>query len=549
MNTVQWINFTDLPRSEGGFSQLFRDYINDYHKVEHYFETDFHSFDALRKYAHRLSQRIRHRSTLVEVLLEQNQLYGVGEDSVRNIQSLSDDNTFAVVTGQQVGMLGGPLYTIYKTITTIKLAKHLATIYPEYKFVPIFWLEGEDHDFDEVNKVGLLNTDHIPTMIEYFPDGKPTTKNLGAVGEIKFDDFLNVFLDNLHKTLGNSEFRQPLSDIIKSAYSAGATFNQAFASLMNKFFDGEGLVFISSNDKRLKQLLTPIFIKELSEFPRVSQLIIEQSAELEENYHAQIKTKALNLFHFFKSGRYFIEPRENDFSLKGIRHQLTKDELLHMATETPELLSPNVALRPICQDMILPTLIYVAGPSEVAYFAQLKKIYQYFDLTMPMIYPRASVTLIEEKLERMLDKYQIELIESFGDTRKIDQKVIDMVSEVKIDEMFNEAAQRIADLTNEMKFGINYIDSTLLGSLENTHSKIDQQLSSLKDKVTEAQKRKHEVGLRQIAKVINSIFPNKNYQERELNILHFMNKHGLDLVQSLQSEISIDQFKHQVIRI
>ncbi len=549
MNTIQWINYADLPRTEGGFTQLYRDYVNDYQKVGHYFETDFHSFDSLKRYAHRISQRIRHRSTLVEVLLEQNKHYGVGDNSINNIQSLIDDNTFAIVTGQQVGMLGGPLYTVYKTITAIKLAKHLASKFPEYKFVPIFWLEGEDHDYDEINKIGILNQEHSPAVIEYLLNGKPVTKNVGAVGEIVLDNYLDAFFEILQKTLGHSEFRQSLIDIFKNAYAPGRTLNHAFASLMNKLFDGEGLVFISSNDRRLKKLVSPVFIKELSEFPRVSQLIIEQSAELEEKYHAQIKTKALNLFHFYKEGRHFIEPRENNFNIKGTRSLITKDEILRIAHENPELLSPNVALRPICQDTILPTLAYVAGPSEIAYFAQLKKVYQYFDLTMPMIYPRASVTLVEEKVERTLDKYQLELLEFFGDPGKIEKKIIEMVSEVKIDEMFTEATQRIFDLTNEMKFGINYIDSTLLGALENTRLKIEQQLSGLKEKVIEAQKRKHEIGLRQIAKVINSIFPNRNYQERELNIGQFMNKHGLDLVQSLQSEIAIDQFKHQVIRL
>jgi bacillithiol biosynthesis cysteine-adding enzyme BshC len=549
MDTMQWINYTDFPRSEGGFSQLYRDYINDFHKVEHYFETDFHSLDTLGKYAHRLTQRIRHRSILVEVLLEQNQQFGIGEAAINNIYSLADDNTFAIVTGQQVGMLTGPMYTIYKTITTIKLAKHLATIYPDYKFVPIFWLEGEDHDFEEVNKINVLNSDNTPTCVEYLPNGKPVTKNLGAVGEIGLDDYINMYFDTLEKTLGNSEYRQPLIELLKSAYFAGTNINQSFALLMNKLFEGEGLVFISSNDKRLKQLLSPLFLKELSEFPRVSQLIIEQSAELEDNYHAQIKTKALNLFHLSKGGRYFIEPREDGFSLKGSKQHFTKDELLEIATNNPELLSPNVALRPICQDTILPTLVYVAGPAEIAYFAQLKKVYRHFDLTMPMIYPRASITLVEEKLERMMDKYQLELIEFFEGSDKINRRVIDNISEIKIDDMFAEINVRIADLTNEMRFGLNYIDSTLLGALENTRLKIEQQFSTLKEKVIEAQKRKHETGLRQIAKVVNSILPNKNYQERELNIIHFMNKHGLDFAHSLQSVIEIDQFKHQIIRL
>ena len=549
MNTLNWIDPADLPKTESGFSKLYRDYVTDFHKVQRYFEADFRSLPSLGEYAERLSKRFLHRQILTDVLLEQNQAYGAPQSTIENIKLLSGDKTFAVVTGQQVGMFTGPLYTIYKTITAIKLAQQLNSGLTDYRFVPVFWLEGEDHDLEEVSKVGILNSENAPVQIEYLHSGKPQTKNLGPVGDIIFDNNLEHFFGELHKSLGNSEFKQSILDFLKTCYKPGVNFNHAFASLMNKLFADDGLILISSNDRRLKQLLTPVFQKELHEFPRVSQLIIEKSAELEEQYHAQIKTKALNLFYLHKSGRYFIEPRENDFSLKGTRHFIPKDEMLRSAIETPELLSPNVALRPICQDTILPTLVYVAGPSEIAYFAQLKKVYQYFNLTMPMIYPRASVTIVENKFEHILDKYQLELSDIFQNRDKVNAKVIDLISEVKIDEMFDESNKKVEDLIAEMKFGLNYIDSTLLGTLETTKDKIDQHLQILKAKVSGAQLRKHDIALRQVDKVVNNIFPNHNFQERELCIVNFMNKHGLDFINQLKNEITIDQFKHQIIRI
>lgn len=549
MTTTHWINLIDFPLTEGGFSRLYRDYINNFTKLERYYETDFHSLENIRKYAERMRHKYTHRQEIVEVLIEQNQQYGASEITLENIRSLSNENTFAVVTGQQVGILTGPLYTIYKAITTIQLAKVLNTTYPEYKFVPIFWLEGEDHDLTEVSKAGFINSENLITEIEYLIAGKQSQKNVGAVGEIIFDDNLNVFLNTLHKTLVHTEFKEQLFGVIRNSYKPQITFNKAFSSLMNNLFYQDGLIFISSNDKRLKHLLSPIFQKELSEFPRVSQLIIERSAELEEEYHAQIKTKALNLFYFYKGGRYFIEPRENDFSLKGTRHTISKEEMLQTANDSPELLSPNVALRPICQDTLLPTLVYVAGPSEIAYFAQLKKVYQYFNLTMPMIYPRASVTLIEEKFERILEKFQLNISDIYEDFQYIRKKVIELVSEVNIDEMFHEANQCINDQLNEMKFGINYIDSSLLGALENSRQKIDQNLLQLKEKISEGHQRKHGIALRQVEKVANHLYPSKNFQERELNILYFLNKHGMNLVQDLMNEIKIDEFKHQIISL
>lgn len=549
MNDSQWIDYGTLPHSEGGFSKLFDDYVGEFAKVRTFYETDFHSLQNFPKHAEQIKGQFKHRTEVAEVLMDQNRQIGAGDKTLENIGLLREPNTFAIVTGQQVGILGGPLYTIYKTVTAIRLADRLSSTFPELKFVPVFWLEGEDHDFEEVNKVAVLNADHTPVEVEYPVKGKPVQKNAGAVGEIRFNGSLDLFFERLQKALPNSEFKEPLFSILKGAYSPAATFNSSFARLMNALFESAGLVFISSNDRRLKQLLIPIFLKEIEGYPRVSQLIIQRSAELEERYHAQIKTKAMNLFMFFKGGRYFIEPRENDFGLRGIRQYFQKEELLNIVNQTPERISPNVALRPICQDTLLPTLAYVGGPSEIAYFAQLKSVYSYFDMTMPIIYPRASVTIYEEKFERILEKYQLELREFFGDSERVMRKVVELISEVKIDEMFTDAVRRTNELMAEMKYGLNYVDSTLMGPLESTRAKIESHLLVLKEKVVEAQARKHDIALRQVRKVAQSMKPNAMLQERVLNFSYFMNKYGLDFINRLVQEVEIDRFKHQILKV
>ncbi|HTK82050.1 MAG TPA: bacillithiol biosynthesis cysteine-adding enzyme BshC [Bacteroidota bacterium] len=549
METLSWLNYGDLSPSSGGFSKLFVDYVGDFQKVQQYFEHDFRSRQNFPKQIARIQSHYRHRSALVETLKDQNRRFGCPESTFASLDLLADEKTFAVVTGQQVGMLGGPLYTVYKTLTAISLCRQLRQAFPEYNFVPVFWLEGEDHDFEEVNKVGLLNQENIFVKIEYLLSGKPAEKNMGAVGELILDGSLQAFLEEVSKCLHNSEFKPAVLEMLQQSYNHGATFNSAFVKLMNTMFRDDGLVYISVNDKRFKQLLSPVFQKELQAFPRVSQLIIQRSAELEDRYHAQIKTKALNLFLFHKGGRYVIEPREHDFSLKGTRHFLSKDELLKIATETPELLSPNVALRPICQDTLLPTVAYVAGPSEVAYFAQLRTVYQFFDLPMPVIYPRSSATLLEGRSEKILEKFEIDINELFTHREEVQRKVVEMVSEVKIDEMFSGASQRLTELMNEMKFGLNYIDATLMGPLEATREKIDSHLAQLKEKVQVAQERKHEVALRQINKTANTLLPNGSLQERELNITYFLNKYGMGFPRSLMETLAIDKFQHQIIRL
>lgn len=551
------IDFRDLPQTPGGFSKLFNDYLYNFPKVKQLYASDFHSLENVKWHVERIQKSHDHRSRLCDILIEQNRQFGCSEKLIGTIELLRDDNTFCVVTGQQVGILGGPLYTIYKSFTAIKLAEQLAQVFPDYKFLPIFWLEGEDHDFAEINQITLLNQENIPTKVEYLTDNQPLEKNIGAVGEVVLDSSLESFLSQLEKTLPSSEFRPPLLENVRQSYTSGRTLNHAFVHWLSRLISGAQpeqssppqMIYISANDKRIKQLLSPIFLKELQEFPKASRLVIDQSALLEKEYHAQIKPKALNLFLFHKGGRYLIEPREQDFSLKGTRYFPTRDELLRIAAETPELLSPNVVLRTICQDTLLPTAMYVAGPSEIAYFAQLKPLYEYYGITMPMIYPRASMTIVEQKLQTVLEKYELQLTDAFGRREKLNNRVIDLLSEVNLDTLFSHATKRVGELTGELEFGLNYIDSTLKGTLETTRSKIESQLHVLKEKAAAAQRRKHEIALRQIDKVSNNIFPNGKLQERELNIVYFLNKYGPEFTKSLYGRLQINLFAHQVIEL
>jgi bacillithiol biosynthesis cysteine-adding enzyme BshC len=547
--TSRKISYSAMPQSVGGFTKLFNDYVNDFGKVQRFYESDFHSDASFLSRAEDLAKRYIHRERVSAILAEQNRALGASDKTIEQLRNFGSGNTFAVVTGQQVGILGGPLYTIYKTVTAVALAKRLNAAYPQYNFVPVFWLEGEDHDFDEVKSAGLLNQEGAPVKVEYLIGGKPLEKNIGAVGEIVLDSSLEPFFDQLQRTLPPTEFRDAVVAELRQAYAPPASFGKAFALLMNRYFADDGLIFISANDPSLKKLLSPIFQMEIEDFPKVSQLVIQRSAELEEGYHAQIKTKALNLFMFHKEGRYLIEPRENDFSLKGTRHFISKEELLRIAAETPEVLSPNVALRPICQDVLLPTVAYVAGPSEIAYYAQLKGVYEHFGMKMPVIYPRASATIVEEKVNRVVEKFGLDVIDFLHNPEGVQRKVVEMVSEIKVDEMFQDAAKRTNELLNEMKFGLNYIDSTLMGPLDATREKIGSQLDILREKVSQAQEKKHEVALRQLGKASHLLFPNNNFQERELNLVYFTTKYGPDFLRQLREVLQPDPLSHQIISL
>ncbi len=543
----RWLEYTRLPQSAGGYSSLFFDYLRGDPEVMKHFAGTFRDSTGFAAVMSNIDGRPVDRSTLVQVLRDQNTAFGAGANTLENIDRLARSTTYAVVTGQQVGVFGGPLYTCYKAATAILLAARLKVKFPDKDFVPVFWLEGEDHDFTEMSAIAIPDKDGRITPVSYLPGGVVPERNLGPIGELVFDEWIDRAVERLRELLPVTEFTEPLFAGVRSCYAPGKTFNEAFARWLGYLFHAYGLIFISANHPRLKRLLSPIFIRELNEFPAVSQLVITQSAELEQRYHAQIKTKSINLFLFHKGGRYLIEPRETDFSLKGTRHFLSKDELLGIARETPELLSPNVVLRPVIQDTLLPTVAYIAGPSEIAYHAQLRPVYEHFGTVQPIIYPRASVSVIEDKVKRAAEKFELDIEEFFGDQERLVARVVEQISAVKVDGMFGNADQQLQSSLNELKFGLNEVDPTLIPALDNTLSRIRQQLNVLKEKAVVAQQRQHETAVRQIERSFAMLLPEGSMQERELNILFFLNKYGPGMISWLMEELEIDGFKHQLI--
>lgn len=546
---MKFIPLDTLQESDNDITQLYVDYLYHFDNLKQYYSADFHNRKTWKKLIAETASRPIDRSTLVRILTEQNKEIHCGIKTLANIDLLGNENTVAIVTGQQLGLFTGPLYTLYKTITAIQLAEKLTSEYPDFNFVPVFWVEGEDHDFEEVNHAFTITPANQLVKTEYLPGGKPLDRNPGAIANIAFDEFIDQTITTLANSLQETEFKAELIAELRSQYKVGTTFLKAFLGLMNRYFEDSGIVFLNPMHPEFKQILKPVFQREISSITKISQLVIDRSAELEEHYHAQIKSKPLNLFMFYKDGRYHIEPRENDFSLKGTRRFLSKEEMSALVDQSPELFSPNVVLRPICQDTLLPTLAYVAGPSEIAYFAQLKPVYDFFNLPMPIIYPRATATILEERTKSVLEKYQIEVEQFFSNLEPILLRISEQGSEVKVDALFESISKTIHETIQEARFGIQQIDGTLSGAVDSTLAKIDSYLAVLKEKTQKAQIQRQEVSLRQIQKAAVALRPNNNFQERVLNVTYFLNKYGPDFVKWLSGELVIDRFQHQIIEL
>jgi bacillithiol biosynthesis cysteine-adding enzyme BshC len=530
------------------FTSFFVDYIEHFDRVSQFFNGDFRSSKDWKRILKSVSNRKIERSRIANILNAQNRDFHCGVKTLANIDLLRQEDTVAVVTGQQVGLCSGPLYTLYKTITILKLAESLKRDYPEYNFVPVFWLEGEDHDYAEVSTTYILNKSNDVQKITYDIVEEASSKNLGAVGSLQLKENIDVLFDSLASSLLETEYSEKVLSFFRKAYSPKMSFNQAFTFLLNDLLLDSGLIFLNPNDKEMKKLLSPLFVKEIEQTPRNCQLVIEQSDEVERGYHAQVKPQPVNLFLFHESGRYLIEPRGELFTLKGFpKVKFTKEELLQLARETPELFSPNVVLRPLCQDTLLPTAAYIAGPSEIAYFAQLKRIYEHNNLPMPLLYPRASVTLVEERVQKICARYNFQPPDLIHDRQRVKEKVLQQIAEINLDEIFSATIGTVEASMNTLGEYLERIDPTVRASSEKTREKILQHLNVLRAKGNDAQEKLHETAIRQIEKSIASVYPNDHLQERSLNVLYYLNKYGLEFLRWLYNELRIDVAGHQFL--
>lgn len=555
-----FINFSDIP----GHQNLFLDYLYEFDNVKKYYKKNFRDKDEFPKHFHQISKSNYHqREKIAEIILNQYKNRTPSEKTLKNIEQIKTDNSLMIITGQQLGILGGPFYTFYKIITAIKLASFLNQKYDEYNFIPIFWLEGDDHDFTEISSIKIFDNENNLTQITY-NDNLPTDENRGNIGKLLINENINQFFEELAKNFRDSEFKEKNLDFLKSIYKSDRSFSLAFSELMFHFFDKEGLILFDPQDKNVKDLLKPIFSNEIKNFRKHTEKLIEVSAELEDMYHAQVKVRPINLFMNYENGRYLIEPLEptnlssqekieeksdKQFRLKGKRVKFSEDELMNQINNFPENFSPNVLLRPICQDYLFPTSFYIGGPSEVSYFAQVMPLYELFNVNSPIIYPRSSATLIEKNIQTIIERYNINLLDCFISKEKVTENILNNISSINIEEVFDKVSKNIFDSNELLNKYIVKIDQTLSGAVERNFNKIKNHIEELKQKTFEAEKRKNETVIRQLNKIFNTIFPNNNLQEREINYFYFANKYGLDFIDFIFKKLEIEKFEHQIINI
>ena len=534
------------PADLEAFPDLFVDYCTDYAAVADFYPGDWRDPGVRRTRAEQAAARPADRDVLADVLADQNAGWGGGDATQRNVEALRDPETVAIVTGQQVGLFTGPLYTIYKTITTLQLAEEWAE-QTGRTVVPVFWVEGEDHDFAEISTAQVLRRNEVVSL-DYAP-GVP--ENPGPVGRRPLTDAIDDVLDRLDEALPPSDFKPAVMEHVRAAYQSGTQLEDAFAHLLRSLFPDEGLVLMNPDDERLKALTRPLFRRELEDAATPAARVEAAGQALRDRgYHAQVRARPTNLFWLGDDGRHPIDQGDDDrFTLRHTDRSFAKAELLDRLADAPARFSPNVVLRPLMQDWLLPTAAYVAGPGEVSYFAQYGDVYDWAGLDMPLIHPRASVSLVEGKVQTVLDKYDLSVCQFRAQLEALFQDVVVDTMEVDIDAVFQEATTEMHKALNALKPEVGAVDQTLTSSAEATRAAIVEEMNDLKQRTVRAEKRHRDDVRAQLEKAQVNLRPEGALQERTVNVLYYLNKYSLDLLKDLRTTLSTDTSSHQIVEL
>lgn len=464
------------------------------------------------------------RNQLNAILLKQAQLVkNASDSSLNNIDILKQKQSYTVTTGHQLCLFTGPLYFIYKIFSTINLAEQLKKEFSEYDFIPVYWMATEDHDFEEINSFNAFGK-----TIKW----ESTQK--GAVGEFKTDE-LSALLTTISDTFGKSVNADYLFSLFENAYLKHAKLADATRFLVNELFGEYGLVVVDGNDKAFKEQFKEQFKKDIFE-NRPAELVNESIIELGKlGYSAQVKPRAINCFYLEDQSRVRIEKDGTDFLLVGTDKTLTEKELADIVEQHPEAISPNVVLRPVYQQTILPNIAYVGGPGELAYWLEFKHLFNDFETLFPILMPRDFLTVVDKSTKTKIDKLNF----SESDFYKSEQDLVkDFLIKSNVLFELNNEKEKIAQLYKSISEKISAIDKTLSGSVSAELQKTTNGLDLISGKANKALKQKSETELNQIKTVKERLFPNNVPQERHENFSSLYIKYGKSFFDELKANLN-----------
>ncbi len=528
------ISFNSIPHT----SRIFTDFLSYSPEIRKFFPTQ-PGIEHVTAFAKSVPRDRERQARVADALQKQNRAWGASEPTLRNIQRLHE-GAFAVVTGQQVGLFGGPLMSLFKAASVLALAGQLQK--QGVDCVPVFWLATEDHDLDEVNQVLLLRDD-----FQLAPFAANTTGVEGApVSTIRFAEGAGQLVAQAAKLLGDSL----AADYLRESYAEGETFSNAFAKLYTRIFAAHGLILLDPADPELHRIATPFFVDALHRSAELDQAVLDRNNELRDGgYHEQVKVtpESTPLFALVEGARVPVHRANGAFTIA--KKPVSSEELRKRIETAPENFSANVLLRPVLQDYWLPTLAYIGGPAEIAYFAQAAVVYEKLLGRITPILPRMSATLIEPRIERLLNKYEVELPELFHGECELRDCLAARSLPAELKQDFEQTRVAVEASLRRVSQSLQTLDPTLAEAADRATSKMRYQINRLEKRAAQAELRKTDILSRHAAQIENALYPNKSLQEREIAGLYFYASRGPELVDRLIELARTRCPEHKVLRL
>ena len=527
------LSFTQIPHS----TRLFTEFLSYSPNIRPFYRRSPYISEWAASEGKQILYPVDRRQRVADILERQNRSFGSESKTFENLRKFREGAS-VVVTGQQVGLFGGPLFAILKALTAVASAKKAEVV--GVSSVPVFWLATEDHDLAEVNHTFLPTADGNLAELHTSSAGVEDA----PVENVRLGDEIGAVVAQAAELLGDSE----ITDVLKQAYRSGESMGSAFGKLFARIFRDWGVILIDAYDPELHRIAEPIFRAAIENAEELDHRLLDRGRELESaGYHQQVKvTNTSTLLFEIKDGRRTVIHRTNgDFKIADER--CSREELLDRISKSPETFSANVLLRPIVQDYLLPTLAYTGGPAEVAYFAQVGVVYERLLQRVTPVLPRFSATIVAPHHAKLLDKYELKLTELFHGEEKLRVLMSQNVLPSSMQADFAAADMAVERALEKIRGDLQQLDPTLVDAAVTAESKMKYQLRQLESRAARAQLTRNEVIERHSKQLSSHLFPNKDLQEREIAGVYFLAKHGFELLHTLYEAALRDCPDHQVV--
>ncbi len=535
--------FSQIPHT----TRLFTDLLAYSPKIRPFYPRSPFFSEWMKAEAATVSYDASRRERVAAILERQNKSWSASPKTLENIDRLRN-GAAAVVTGQQVGLFGGPMFAIYKALTAVKLAAEATAAGVDT--VPVFWLATYDHDLAEVNHVSIPDSNNslqILTTSSHDVPGAP-------VSSVRFGDEITAVVDQAVALLGEIEAAQ----FIRECYRPGETLGTSFARFYAQIFADWGVIVLDPCDIELGRVAQPMYRSAIERAGELSAALLDRGQALESaGYHQQVKVteSSVLLFTTRNGARTPISRRSkgdaSEFLIDGeaAGERLSQTELLAEISEHPEHFSPNVLLRPIVQDFLLPTLAYTGGAAEAAYFGQAGVVYEALLGRMTPIVPRFSATLIEPKMQRLLEKHGLSITDAFEGPEAMRKRIAAKHLPTDLQAAFDVAKQSFDANFSSVKEKLEKLDKTLVDAAETARSKMQHQLEKLYSQAARAEAQKQEIVSRHAEMLSETLYPDKGLQERAIGGVYFLARYGSDLLRQLYDTIHSDCHDHQIVEL